>query len=232
MKSLKITIPNPCSQDWNKMTPQSVGRHCGSCDIVVRDFSTLSDSQILHIIQQSDGGMCGHFRSDQLNRSLMIERVRRSPDLLAVVLGMALLLSAYPSHSSPMMDTNPPISLIEMLNSGEELTADGHEYIEMKFRLIDAETDEVIPFLSVSLHNESGVLLAGAISDIDGMLTFKLSPDQKAAVSYLDIRSFDYAEKTIQWDKSWKAGSIKELELNQEHYLIDGLMIIEPEEKD
>ncbi len=232
MKSFKITIPEPCAQDWNKMKPQAMGRHCSSCDIVVRDFSTLSDTQILHIIQQSEGGMCGHFRSDQLNRSLMIERVRRSPDLLAVVLGMALLLSTYSAHSSPMLDANPPISLIEMLQSSEEIPADGHEYIEMKFRLVDAETGEAIPFLAVSVHDDFDVILAGAASDVDGILTLKLSPDQMAAASYLNIRSFDYAEKKIEWEKNWKAGAIRELELSQAHYLIDGFMIIEPEEKD
>ena len=41
------SIPNPCSEDWNTMTPDDNGRFCGSCQKVVIDFTTYSTHEIL-----------------------------------------------------------------------------------------------------------------------------------------------------------------------------------------
>ena len=34
-----LTIPNPCHQDWDKMTPNTKGRFCQSCSKTVIDFT-------------------------------------------------------------------------------------------------------------------------------------------------------------------------------------------------
>jgi hypothetical protein len=69
MKSIKISIPEPCHEDWNKMTPESKGRFCSSCDKVVYDMSIMTDNEIIKLVE-SDKKICGRFRNDQLNRSI------------------------------------------------------------------------------------------------------------------------------------------------------------------
>jgi len=39
---MKIHIPEPCSENWDKMTPQGGGRYCLSCDKVVTDFTNMT----------------------------------------------------------------------------------------------------------------------------------------------------------------------------------------------
>jgi len=63
-------IPEPCHEDWNKMTENEQGRFCGSCCKTVIDFQAMSDEQILHFFSHNIGNTCGRFSTDQLNRGL------------------------------------------------------------------------------------------------------------------------------------------------------------------
>lgn len=69
-KKLNITIPKPCSADWDKMSPCEQGRHCDSCDKTVVDFTRMSSDQMDEfIIQNFDAKICGHFYQKQLDIS-------------------------------------------------------------------------------------------------------------------------------------------------------------------
>lgn len=61
-------IPEPCHENWNKMTPREQGRHCASCDKVVVDFTAKSNDSIKQIMEETTGKVCGHFKIDQLNK--------------------------------------------------------------------------------------------------------------------------------------------------------------------
>ena len=69
MKSIKIKIPEPCHEDWQKMTRKEQGRFCDSCEKVVYDMSKLTDNEIVKLIQ-SGNDICGRFRNDQLDRKM------------------------------------------------------------------------------------------------------------------------------------------------------------------
>jgi hypothetical protein len=68
-KSYKISIPEPCHQNWSGMTPNEKGRFCQACAKTVVDFSTWSDEDILKYLQRSKGGTCGRMSTTQLSRS-------------------------------------------------------------------------------------------------------------------------------------------------------------------
>lgn len=216
------------------MTPKSNGRYCQSCDKVVRDFSKLSDTQLAYIIQNSNGAACGHFRKDQLNRAISVAKERRSPDLLAVVLGMTLLLSTYPAFASPTSEHTPKVSLIEMLQEPQNIPADGHEYIEIKLQLVDGDTKSPLAYVTLVLHDENDVAIAGATSDENGYLVFKLTPDEKAQAKYCKVRSFDFVERIIEWNEEWKSDMalVPVVELHQMDMMIDGMMIYQPIDED
>ena len=64
-----ITVPNPCNENWNSMTPQNQGRFCSSCQLVVTDFTKMDDQEIINYFRtHQKEKICGHFRSDQLTR--------------------------------------------------------------------------------------------------------------------------------------------------------------------
>ena len=67
--SIKVVVPSPCSQNWNKMPAQDQGRFCKHCSHVVTDFTRMSDEEVVqYLIQHKHEKVCGHFRNDQLSR--------------------------------------------------------------------------------------------------------------------------------------------------------------------
>ena len=70
-RKYKITIPESCHEDWNKMTPNDNGRFCGSCSKNVVDFTNMLPDEIQLYFQQNSN-VCGRFKNSQLN-SLTIQ---------------------------------------------------------------------------------------------------------------------------------------------------------------
>ena len=62
----RITIPEPCSQSWDKMATKEGGRFCSSCEKTVLDLTHLSDDELLAILKEKGHGVCGRFREDQI----------------------------------------------------------------------------------------------------------------------------------------------------------------------
>lgn len=68
MKKMRISIENPCHEDWQGMTPQAQGRFCSACEKTVIDFSRMSDAEILQYFSQPrTEKVCGRFKSEQLS---------------------------------------------------------------------------------------------------------------------------------------------------------------------
>ncbi len=67
-KFYKISVPKPCHEDWNKMTPESQGRFCKSCKKTVIDFTKMSPLQIQDFLADNeDKKLCGRFIKTQLD---------------------------------------------------------------------------------------------------------------------------------------------------------------------
>ena len=50
--SIKVVVPSPCSQNWNKMPAQDQGRFCKHCSHVVTDFTRMSDEEVVQYLIQ------------------------------------------------------------------------------------------------------------------------------------------------------------------------------------
>ena len=70
MEKSNIIIPNPCNANWDEMTPNDKGKHCGSCNKTVVDFTTMNAEQIKHYLNSSKmQKVCGHFKTTQVSVS-------------------------------------------------------------------------------------------------------------------------------------------------------------------
>lgn len=68
--NLRISIPKPCHEDWNKFTPDEKGAFCKVCSKSVYDFTKKEPEQIKTIlIEEMSAGnkVCGRFNEDQLD---------------------------------------------------------------------------------------------------------------------------------------------------------------------
>lgn len=86
-----VTIPQPCHETWQAMTPVTGGRHCMSCCKTVTDFTTMSNDEIITYLS-SNHNVCGRFDNEQIagiNKHLQIHNV----PAFRRVKGWALVLS-------------------------------------------------------------------------------------------------------------------------------------------
>lgn len=67
---IKISIPKPCHEDWNKMSPNEQGAFCMKCAKTVVDFTKKTTEEIKDfLIQQSGQKVCGRFMTSQLEEA-------------------------------------------------------------------------------------------------------------------------------------------------------------------
>jgi hypothetical protein len=90
---LLISIPTPCHEKWNEMSPTEQGAFCGVCSKTVVDFTSLSDEEVQnYFLSQRGQKTCGRFRNDQLKhdddplKRLLADSIPFWKKFLAIVL--------------------------------------------------------------------------------------------------------------------------------------------------
>ncbi|OAV43797.1 T9SS type A sorting domain-containing protein [Lewinella sp. 4G2] len=112
---LRISVPEPCHEDWNGMTPVdgTTARHCDSCAKNVVDFTGFSDAELRAYTKENGAKICGRFRPDQLGREL---RATHKPSytplkVAATAAGMLFGSTGLDAQATP---TPPPADPIEI----------------------------------------------------------------------------------------------------------------------
>lgn len=66
--TIKFSVPKPCHEDWNAMTPDQKGRFCAACSKTVVDFTNLDNTEVQEYLSENKGSrICGRFTNEQLN---------------------------------------------------------------------------------------------------------------------------------------------------------------------
>ncbi len=64
--NLNISIPTPCHENWEAMSPREQGKYCGVCSTTVVDFSSMDYQQVLNYLSNKQGRICGRLSSNQI----------------------------------------------------------------------------------------------------------------------------------------------------------------------
>jgi TonB-dependent SusC/RagA subfamily outer membrane receptor len=71
MQKLQLSIPEPCHENWQQMTPTQQGRFCNACAKEVIDFSAMTDIQVLNYFTTlTHEKVCGRALPEQLDRTI------------------------------------------------------------------------------------------------------------------------------------------------------------------
>lgn len=93
MKSqLFLTIPTPCHENWDQMTPRVQGKFCQSCAKTVVDFTTMSDYEVLNFFNNNKGNTCGRFLPNQLDRGFEEKKIQKQKPLKWLIASLFSLL--------------------------------------------------------------------------------------------------------------------------------------------
>jgi CarboxypepD_reg-like domain len=98
-KQLTISIPTPCTEDWNNMTPDKNGKFCASCQKSVVDFTRMSDAEIFRYFDTFKGNACGRFSEKQLSAPIIEPLVLKPNNRWAWALSALLLPSVAMTQS-------------------------------------------------------------------------------------------------------------------------------------
>jgi hypothetical protein len=171
-QSLRLSIPSPCNEDWEKMSMNEKGRHCANCNNTVVDFSLFSDRQVIEFFAKARGKVCGRFSSFQLNRELVyIEPSNHF--LYKLLFGTALTLGIAGSANANYNPNQKP--LVEQYvqqreaNKEPENTLGGDDNKNtVKITILDSANKSGIPFVALVV-TYNGEQIGTGYTDINGL---------------------------------------------------------------
>jgi hypothetical protein len=156
MPEFKISIPKPCSQDWNGMAKlNGGGRHCGQCKTTVFDFSQMTDQELLNFFNINSAVHCGRFHNTQLDRQII--PLPKTDRFLSRINKLAAAAVAVLSFSN--LPATPAKTNIEKAT-----------YLAGDEKGKNAPPDKII--ISGTVTGDDGKLLANAKVALDSVITF------------------------------------------------------------
>jgi CarboxypepD_reg-like domain len=155
---MKISIPEPCNEDWQKMLPHEKGRFCLNCQKTVVDFTNKSNQEIINYLKNHKN-VCGRLNNTQLNKYLKPERNTTIAKWHTYFLSLMAFVGIELAHAQDVKKQN----------------------ITIKGKVIDKEKYP-IPGVSIVLDRDKKT---GAISDADGLFSFEIP--QQDSLSKIEI---------------------------------------------
>lgn len=189
IKTLRLSIPEPCHEDWNEMTPTLQGRYCQACEKEVTDFSQMTDAQIVQFIEKGKGNHCGRFRFDQLDRemSLSVPQYVLSPWAKAGILAASVLLAVPGMSQQTRLSTKPAAQEIVVT---QQKDVDSKTPFIVKGIVTDREGEPLIGASILLVGTNSGT-----VTDLDGNFTIRI--EQQLPKFALNFSYTGYEAKTI-----------------------------------
>jgi hypothetical protein len=209
--SYQITIPEPCKEDWNEMSPIQQGKHCTVCKKDLVDFTNMSDNSLIDFLsKKKDEKTCGRFHSSQLDRVILSSEQRDSGFLLRASAVLAMIGGAFAAvgqesdtskvHQEGVTITKEDILNLERGNNehigvvigsyAEKVIADT---VQITGKITD-ENDDAIPFANVIFYHDEKVI-GGASTDFDGYYLAHLNTSKKEIT--IVISHIEYEKLTI-----------------------------------
>ncbi len=213
-KTITLSIPKPCKENWDQFANTTSGRHCDQCATIVHDFSEMTDQELIDFIKKGNHNVCGRFRKDQMISYPLAATTQQkeTPWLKAGIISLFLAGSA-------------PLMAQSQVKDPQEQTA--ASIIEENATKTPVFTGKVLcegePIPGVNIYSENGE--KGTISDLDGNFTLPEGTQvgEKFIVSFigLESKSFIVPVNTVE---------LQALELDLDYVIMGSLEVIEHEE--
>ncbi|HLP22103.1 MAG TPA: carboxypeptidase-like regulatory domain-containing protein [Chitinophagales bacterium] len=210
-KQIRITIPQPCHQDWANMTPTQQGAFCHACQKNVIDFSVKTENEIYEIVSNSDSKICGRFNTFQLEQPIRKSEIANGfLNWRAIAAGFAALFSFNRVAANSDLETKPKIvaetknELIDTativqpykkpLQGLSKTVTDSDSVICIAGKVINAATNEPVPYAMLHLNGS----LIGVVADISGNYSLEINRDEATKYgSLIGISSLGFDSRQI-----------------------------------
>lgn len=220
-KALTLTIPEPCGENFNAMTPVKGGKFCGSCEKTIVDFRTMSDGQILNFYKKSNGKICGVFAERQLNRAMPFPmEVKPNRNWKAVA---ALTAGLMFSGGLMAQSTMPTVGKIVVVEQSIGKKATDKNETSTPNRIVrgvvkDAENE---PLIGANVMIKG--ITIGVATDFDGLFEIAIPADLTEVE--LEISYTGFETQTLLFNKKYPFPD-KKIEIELTAGLVLGEMIM------
>jgi carboxypeptidase-like protein len=193
-----IKVDNPCSQDWNSMTPNNAGRFCSHCSKTVIDFEKMTDAEILKVISKSSNELCGRFNTNQLNREIApFESVTHSR-FQKIIAGFLLgISSAKAQQPSIKGDTSIHTTMDYSLTTTRAVIGKMRYPSFIWGTVIDSARKIPVHGAVISIKN----CKLDVITDSKGEFKFEIPDTMMKDRTIMTIRTVGYDDKDVIIDK-------------------------------
>lgn len=177
-----LSVPEPCSEDWNTMPENEKGRYCAVCDKTLVNFADMSDEEVSKTIEdkKSKGEkVCGHFRNDQLNRPLhSVIQYSRQYISLPVLASGAMLLSSMKIAEVPNQKYVRTIGVLVIRNKNADMNL-------LKGKVVDTD-GKPVQYASIQAFNNKNI--KPVYTDKDGEFTL-ITKENENLILYASYRN-------------------------------------------
>jgi len=204
LSKIKLSVPNPCKEDWDKMKLTDKGRFCERCSNIITDFSVFTDKELVEYLSKVKGKVCGQFANTQLNRMITVQEPSTTPlfrkllfstALAAGVAGAAHSQSTQPNRNGANASGN--INMAQTPMQAKQATKDSTTIL--KGKVVNLKDDKPVANASIVVQYDS-VNTDAVITDSNGRFSFHV-PDKYIDTKITLITAiYGYAERTTFYE--------------------------------
>ncbi len=217
---IELSIPTPCSQNWEEMSVNDAGRFCDNCNKTVIDFTHYSDQQLADFFKRSKGKVCGKFKDDQLEKPLHALQNSQNRSLPQLLISAALVIGL---GNNAYVENIDPMNVLITVNGEKDgernktTIGNGNKY-SISGCIIDGNTKETLPGVTIVLKG-SHIL---TVSDINGNFKLVVPTRFVKDTINLTISIYGFESKTIKIaKKDFSLNTIIELNGKQDYLVCD-----------
>lgn len=200
-----LKIDKHCGQDWNSMTRTDIGKFCHHCSKAVVDFTQLTDNEVLQIIEQNSGKLCGRLSQNQLNRVIQPYQPTKRTRLYKILAGLLFIGTSENIFASPIQELPQNIvSIVDNKNTNSQPTERKPEPTTDSLKnvvqglVIDSKTKEPLQLASIFIKDTK----TGTITDNDGKFELIIPDSLVSDKIYLVIACLGYQTTEIIINKN------------------------------
>lgn len=202
-RKFQLQIPEPCHEDWNKMTSCNSGKFCNSCQKNVIDFTGMSDQQLVAFFKKPHNDqVCGRFSDEQLNRDFSIpkKRIPWTKYLVQVLLPVFITGMKSYSQGSPKVTVETLQEPGKCLNSeiGKSIIGDTTISSNKIYGQVVDEKGIPVPFATIIIKDTQH----GVAADASGNFCINRSGNKKNITLVISSVGYQSSEKKVNIEKN------------------------------
>ncbi|TPG43988.1 hypothetical protein [Flavobacterium pectinovorum] len=206
-KKFTLEIATPCSENFDKMVPNSKGSFCDSCAKNVIDLSRKTNSEIARfMVEHKNENICARVKTTQLESEFVYNEVSKMNNLKYAAIAASVLLtsSVTAQEKEPVVteiSVEPTHHLVGKIAVNQHVKKEIS--IIIKGKLLDAKThrpldERAYPDLTLTINNEP---IPVKVNPKTGGFSIPVTLSKDDKVLIINISGSDYyLSKVIPFD--------------------------------